>query len=165
MQRTCSGACSTRAPHVHCMRTACAPHVHCMCTTRALHAHCMHAAQLQRTTAALHAVQQQRRSPLRPRGHQPTRRTSTCGRRARPALQRCDRPWRPPPGRRAFSGRKLAETGTFSESPVLAAGSIKSGRGRGHSLNYRRARPRLTQSLTHSLTPSPTHSLIHSPTD
>ena len=57
------------------------------------------------TTAALHAAQQQRRSLLRPRGRQPTRRTSTCVRRARPALQRCDRPWRRSPRRKAFSSR------------------------------------------------------------
>ena len=77
----------------------------------ALHVH-MHNTATTRTIAALHAAQQQQRPPLRPRGRQPNRRTSTCVWRARPALQRRDRPCRRSPRRRACAVRDGGTTPT-----------------------------------------------------
>ena len=83
--------------------------------------------QLQRTTAALHAAQQQQRPPLRPRGRQPNRRTSICVWRARPALQRRDRPWRRSPRRRTLRDgprRPEGETRDELQKLLLQKGNV-----------------------------------------
>ena len=76
-----------------------------------MHVHDTATTHVQRTTAALHAVQQQQRPPLRPRGRQPNRRTSTCVWRARPALKRRDSPWRRSPRRRACCAGRTTQAG------------------------------------------------------